>query len=52
MNDANYNKPLQSKHYMCECDTYIMMFLNIIRYIKGMQNTLVSNVRREVYYNI
>ena len=52
MNDANYNKTLQSKHYMCECDIYIMMYHKIIYYIKGMQNALVCNECKEVYYNI
>ena len=52
MNDVNYNKTLQSKHCMCECDIYIMMYHKIIQYIKGMQNASVCNVCEEVYYNI
>ena len=51
MNDANYHKTLQSKH-MCDCDIYIMMYYKILQYIKGMQNALVCNVYKEVYYNI
>ena len=44
MNDVNNNKTPQRKHFMCECDIYIMMCHKIIQYIKGMQNALVFNV--------
>ena len=50
MNDANNNKTLQSKHYMRECDIYIMMYQKIIQYIQ--ENALVCNVCKVLYYNI